>query len=55
MGDVACMGEMKTKHNFFIEKLQGKLILRRTKHTLVNNIKINLLKLGWEFDPFGWK
>ena len=45
-GHVACMGEERGMYRVLVEKLEGKRPLRRPRHRWVDNIKMDLQKVG---------
>jgi hypothetical protein len=47
-GHVARMGEKRNVYRLFVEKPKGKRPLGRPRHRWVDNIKMNLLEIGWD-------
>jgi hypothetical protein len=47
-GNVACVIEMINSYNIFIGKPEGKRPLRRPRHRLKDNIRIDLREIEWE-------
>jgi hypothetical protein len=46
-GHVARMGEKKNKYRLLVGKREGKRALGRARHRWVDNIRMDLLELGW--------
>jgi hypothetical protein len=54
VGHVARMGEKRDAYRLLVEKLEGSRPLGRPRHRWVNNIRINLVEVGWgEVDWIG--
>jgi hypothetical protein len=45
-GHVARMGEKRNMYRLLVGKLEGKRPLRRPRHRLIDNIKMDLLEIG---------
>jgi hypothetical protein len=47
VGQVARMGEKRNAHRLLVGKPEGKRPLGRPRRRWVNNIKMDLLEIGW--------
>jgi hypothetical protein len=47
VGHVARMGEKRNAYRFLVGKPEGKRPLRRPRRRRVDNIKMDLLEIGW--------
>jgi hypothetical protein len=47
VGHVARMGENRTAYKLLVEKPEGKRSLGRSRRSSVNNIKMDLVDIGW--------
>jgi hypothetical protein len=50
--NVARMGEKRNAYRIFVEKPEAKRPLRGTRRRWVNNIKIDIIEIGW--DDMNW-
>jgi hypothetical protein len=46
-GHVARMGEKRNAYSLLVEEPEGKKPLRRPRRRLVDNIKMNVVEIGW--------
>jgi hypothetical protein len=47
-GHVAQMGESRNAYRIWVGKPEGKIPLGRPRRTWVNNIKMDLVEIGWD-------
>jgi hypothetical protein len=47
-GHVARMGETTNAYWILVGKSEGKRLLKRPRHTWVDDIKMNLREIGWD-------
>jgi hypothetical protein len=40
------MGQKRNIYRFLVGKLEGKMLIRRARHRLIDNIKMDLLEIG---------
>jgi len=46
VGHIACMGERRGAYRIFVGKLEGKRLLKRPRHRLEDNSKMDLQEMG---------
>jgi hypothetical protein len=54
MGHVARMGEKRNVYRLLVGKPEGKKPLGRPRHRWVDDIKMNLLEIGWVWVDWIW-
>jgi hypothetical protein len=47
VGHVARMGENRNAYRLLVGKTEGKIPLRKPRHRWVDNIKMELVEMGW--------
>jgi hypothetical protein len=47
-GHVAWIGEKRTRYRLLVGKPEGKRPLGRPRHRWIDNIKIDLVEVGWD-------
>jgi hypothetical protein len=47
-GHKACMGEMRNVYKIFVRKSERKNPSGRLRHTLEDNIRMDVWEMGWE-------
>jgi hypothetical protein len=53
-GHVARMGEKRNAYRLLVGKPEGKRLLGRPRHRWVDNIKLDLLEVGWGSCGLDW-
>jgi hypothetical protein len=48
MGHVACLGQMRNSYNILVGTPEGKRPLGRSRHRWEDNIRMDLMEVGWE-------